>query len=178
MAYTKVKYIIEQTVASGLIYLNSSARDFKNPDIRPYLDKYMRGSNGYSAVDRVKLLKLLWDAVGTEFAGRHELYEINYGGSTEEIRRYVLFGAQAMGTADKLKGFAEHCMAEYDLDGWKVPDLTNPGPLSHHAAKGQAARQWRQSAGRDDRASSTRAATTRAASATRSPTSRAMRPRD
>jgi 4-hydroxyphenylacetate 3-monooxygenase len=139
MAYTKVKYIIEQTVASGLIYLNSSSRDFKNPEIRPYLDKYMRGSNGYSAVDRVKLLKLLWDAVGTEFAGRHELYEINYGGSTEEIRRYVLFGAQAMGTADKLKGFVEQCMAEYDLDGWTVPDLTNPGPLSHHAAKGQAA---------------------------------------
>ena len=95
MAYTKVKHIIEQTVASGLIYLNSSARDFKNPEIRPYIDKYMRGSNGYDAVDRVKLLKLLWDAIGSEFGGRHELYEINYGGSTEEIRRYVLFGAQA-----------------------------------------------------------------------------------
>jgi hypothetical protein len=35
------------------------------------------------------------------------LYEINYGGSTEEIRRYVFFGAMASGTADKLKGFAE-----------------------------------------------------------------------
>ena len=136
MAYTKVKYIIEQTVASGLIYLNSSARDFKNPDIRPYLDQYMRGSNGYDAVERVKLLKLLWDCHRHEFAGRHELYEINYGGSTEEIRRYCLFGAQAMGTADKLKGFAEKCMAEYDLDGWKVPDLTHPGPLSHHVLRG------------------------------------------
>ena len=102
-----------------------------------------------AAVDRVKLLKLLWDAVGTEFAGRHELYEINYGGSTEEIRRYVLFGAQAMGTADKLKGFVESCMAEYDLDGWKVPDLTNPGPLSYHAARGPARLgRRRQSAGR------------------------------
>ena len=78
-------------------------------------------------------LKLLWDSMGTEFAGRHELYEINYGGSTEEIRRYVLFGAQAMGIADKLKGFVEQCMSEYDLDGWKVPDLTNPGELSYHA---------------------------------------------
>ena len=93
----------------------------------------MRGSNGYSAVDRVKLLKLLWDSMGTEFAGRHELYEINYGGSTEEIRRYVLFGAQAMGVADKLKGLVEKCMSEYDLDGWTVPDLTNPGELSYHA---------------------------------------------
>ncbi len=36
IAYTKVKYIIEQTVASGLIYLNSHARDFqesRNPPL-------------------------------------------------------------------------------------------------------------------------------------------------
>jgi 4-hydroxyphenylacetate 3-monooxygenase len=26
-------------------------------------------------------------------------------------------------------------MAEYDLQGWKVPDLTDPGELSHHAKK-------------------------------------------
>ena len=135
MAYTRVKYIIEQTVASGLIYLNSSARDFKNPEIRPYIDKYMRGSNGYDAEGRVKLLKLLWDTIGTEFGGRHELYEINYGGSTEEIRRYVLFGAMAGGTAKNLQGFAEQCMAEYDLDGWKVPDLIDPDELSYHVIR-------------------------------------------
>jgi 4-hydroxyphenylacetate 3-monooxygenase len=136
IAYTKVKYIIEQTVASGLIYLNSHARDFKNPEIRPYLDQYLRGSNGYKAEERVKLMKLLWDCLGSEFGGRHELYEINYGGSTEEIRRYCLFGAQASGNADRFKGFAEECMAEYDLDGWRVPDLTDPGELSYHATKG------------------------------------------
>jgi len=135
MAYTKVKYLIEQTVASGLIYLNSHSSDFKNEEIRPYLDRYLRGSNGYKAEERVKLLKLLWDCIGSEFGGRHELYEINYGGSTEEIRRYCLFGAQASGNADRFKGFAEDCMAEYDLDGWKVPDLTDPGELSYHMLK-------------------------------------------
>jgi aromatic ring hydroxylase len=46
MACSKIKYIIEQAVASGLIYLNSRAMDFKNPEIRPYLDSYLRGSNG------------------------------------------------------------------------------------------------------------------------------------
>ena len=135
MAYSKVKYIIEQTVASGLIYLNSHANDFKNAEIRPYIDRYMRGSNGYKAEERVKLMKLLWDCMATEFGGRHELYEINYGGSTEEIRRYCLFGAQASGNADRFKGFAEACMAEYDLDGWTVPDLTDPGAFSYHATK-------------------------------------------
>jgi 4-hydroxyphenylacetate 3-monooxygenase len=136
MAYTRVKYLIEQTVASGLIYLNSHALDFKNPEIRPYLDQYLRGSNGYKAEERVKLLKLLWDCLASEFGGRHELYEINYGGSTEEIRRYCLFGAQASGNADKFKGFAEECMAEYDLDGWKAPDLSDPGELSYHVMRG------------------------------------------
>jgi len=132
MAYTRVKYLIEQTVASGLIYLNSHARDFQNPEIRPYIDRYMRGSNGYKAEERVKLMKLLWDTLGTEFGGRHELYEINYGGSTEEIRRYCLFGAQASGNADRFKGFAEQCMAEYNLEGWTAPDLSDPGAFSYH----------------------------------------------
>jgi 4-hydroxyphenylacetate 3-monooxygenase len=138
IAYSKIKYIIEQTAASSLIYLNSHVSDFKSPKIRPYLDRYLRGSNGYSAVDRVKLMKLLWDAIATEFGGRHELYEINYGGSTEELRRAALFGANASGNSARFKGFAEQCMAEYDLDGWTVPDLTDPGALSFHATK----RDW------------------------------------
>lgn len=41
-----------------LIYLNSSAQCFPTPEIRPYLDKYVRGSDGVEAVDRVKLMKL------------------------------------------------------------------------------------------------------------------------
>jgi hypothetical protein len=44
--------------------------------------------------------------------------------------------AQASGNADRFKGFAEECMAEYDLDGWKVPDLADPGELSYHALRG------------------------------------------
>jgi 4-hydroxyphenylacetate 3-monooxygenase len=138
IAYSKIKYIIEQTVASGLIYLNSHARDFSNPAIRPYIDRYMRGSNGYTAEQRIKLMKLLWDCIGTEFGARHELYEINYSGSTEEIRRYALFGAIGSGNAEKFKGFAEQCMAEYDLDGWTVPDLINPDDLSVHKKRGKS----------------------------------------
>jgi 4-hydroxyphenylacetate 3-monooxygenase len=38
----------------------------------------------------------------------------------------VLASAQAMGQTDAYKGFAESCMAEYDLDGWTAPDLINP----------------------------------------------------
>lgn len=132
-AYPKIKYIIEQACASGLIYLNSHVKDFMNPEVRPYIDRYLRGSNGYDAEARVKLMKLLWDAIGTEFGARHELYEINYSGSTEEIRRYSLFGAMASGEAERMMSFADKCLAEYDIEGWTAPDLLNPGDLSHHS---------------------------------------------
>src|SRR5207248_1944298 len=89
-----------------------------------------RSFRGVDAIERVKLMKLLWDAVGTEFGGRHELYEINYSGSHEEIRRYALFGALASGQYDRWKQFAESCMAEYDVDGWKAKDLINVEGLS------------------------------------------------
>jgi 4-hydroxyphenylacetate 3-monooxygenase len=130
IGYPRVREIIEQDVASGLIYLNSHAVDFQTPEVRPYLDKYVRGSNGYEAVDRVKVMKALWDAVGSEFGARHELYERNYSGNHENIRAEILFASEAMGKVDEYKGFAERCLAEYDLDGWTVPDLVNPDDVT------------------------------------------------
>ena len=45
-AYVQIKHQIEKTVASSLIYLNSHARDFAVPELRKYLDLYVRGSGG------------------------------------------------------------------------------------------------------------------------------------
>ncbi len=41
-----------------------------------------------------------------------------------------MLGAQASGAAAQWKAFADSCMAEYDLDGWTVPDLINPDDVS------------------------------------------------
>jgi 4-hydroxyphenylacetate 3-monooxygenase len=130
IAWTRIKELIDNTLASGLIYLPSSAADFKVDEVRPYLDQYVRGSNDYDAIERVKLMKLMWDATGTEFGGRHLLYERNYFGNHESIRFETLFAAQHSGAVDRYKGFAEQCMAEYDLDGWTVPDLFNPDDIN------------------------------------------------
>jgi 4-hydroxyphenylacetate 3-monooxygenase len=130
LAYPRIKEIVENTLASALIYLPSSALEFRIPELRPFLDQYVRGSGGYSAVDRVKLMKLIWDAIGTEFGGRHELYERNYFGNHESIRFEVLMAMQHAGATTRLKGFAEQCMAEYNLDGWTVPDLLDSRDVS------------------------------------------------
>ena len=130
VGYPRVKEIIEQDLGSGLIYLNSHAADFKNPGIRRYLDKYVRGSNGYDAVSRVKVMKLLWDAIGSEFGSRHELYERNYGGNHEAIRTEIVDAQEAMGLTAAYRNFADQCLAEYDLDGWTVPDLVDPDDIN------------------------------------------------
>lgn len=126
MAYNRIKELIERHVASGLIYLPSSALDFESPEIRPYLDRFVRGSNGMVALDRVKLLKLLWDAMGSEFGGRHELYETNYAGNYENIRVEHMMATQASGEMEVLHQLVRDHMAEYDLNGWTSPDLINP----------------------------------------------------
>lgn len=126
VGYPRIREIIMQDLGSSLIYLPSHVSDLKSPEIRPYLDRYLRGTGDMNAVDRIKLMKLIWDSIGSEFGGRHELYERNYSGNHEGVRAELLYAAQESGMADSMQGFVEQCMAEYDLDGWTVPDLVNP----------------------------------------------------
>jgi 4-hydroxyphenylacetate 3-monooxygenase len=126
IAYTRLREVIENVLASALIYLPSHANDFKVPEVRKYLDPYVRGSNNYGAEE----MKLMWDSIGTEFGSRHALYEPNYFGNHENIRTEVIAIADMMGQSARYKGFAEQCMAEYDLNGWTVPDLINPDDIS------------------------------------------------
>jgi 4-hydroxyphenylacetate 3-monooxygenase len=126
VAYPRIKELTESILGSALIYLNSHAVDFQTPELREYLDKYMRGSDGTDAVTRVKLIKLLWDAMGTEFGGRHELYERNYAGAPETIRLLTLSLAQSTGRTAEFTSFVDQCLAEYDVEGWTAPDLITP----------------------------------------------------
>jgi len=130
VGYPRIKEIIEQDLGSALIYSNSHAADFKNPEIRQYLDRYARGSNGYDAVERIKVMKLLWDAIGTEFGSRHELYERNYGGNHEAVRTEILAAQEAAGLTQAYRQFADQCLAEYDLDGWRATDLISPDDVN------------------------------------------------
>jgi 4-hydroxyphenylacetate 3-monooxygenase len=136
LAWPKVRDIIESVVAGGLIVQPSSAADFKNPELRPILDRFYRGSNDYESLDKIKVIKLLWDAVGTEFGGRHGLYERNYTGNNEDIRIHNLFTAVGNGAVASFKGFVEQCMSEYDLDGWKENTTwINPDDVSQIGKK-------------------------------------------
>jgi 4-hydroxyphenylacetate 3-monooxygenase len=130
VAYPRIREIVEQDLGSALIYLNSHTADFKNAEIRPLLDKYLRGSGGVDAEQRVKVLKMMWDAVGSEFANRHDLYERNYQGNHEVIRMIILDDHERRGKNKELMEFVDSALSDYDLNGWTAPDLINPTDVS------------------------------------------------
>jgi 4-hydroxyphenylacetate 3-monooxygenase len=128
-AYGRIKEIVEKIVASALIYLPSSAKDFQNPEIDKYLARYVRGSNNIGYRERIKIMKLLWDAIGTEFGGRNELYEMNYAGNHEDIRIQAMWGARGSGALDNMIALAEQCMADYDENGWTGSTWLDPADV-------------------------------------------------
>ncbi|MER9094743.1 hypothetical protein NKI34_27400 [Mesorhizobium sp. M0700] len=93
--------------------------------LKPYLEKYLRGSDGRSVYDRSKTMKLLWDAIGSEFGARHELDELNYFGQPEVSHLYAVQNSRT----DHAPALVETCMNEYDLSGWTVDDMFNPGDV-------------------------------------------------
>jgi aromatic ring hydroxylase len=144
-AYSRVRQIILDLVASGLVFQPTGTRDLKTPELRPYLDRFLRCADG-DAVSRIKLMKTLWDAVGTELAGRHELYERNNFGNQEAVRLYPLIGGLKNGLVSDLKNFVEGCLSECDLDGWTSSDLINADDLHFSIGEQTSARRERDEA--------------------------------
>ena len=124
--YPRLKELIQLVAAGGLVQIPSSAKDFTNPELRPFIDQYYKGA-GMDAEQRVKLSKLAWDAIGSEFGGRHELYERNYAGNIENIRIETFFSAQADGDKAYLEQLVQTCLNDYDLNGWTAPTWMGPG---------------------------------------------------
>jgi 4-hydroxyphenylacetate 3-monooxygenase len=72
----------------AMIMLPSSRLDYENPNTAPDLERYV-ASPGYPSRRRVALLKLAWDLIGSEFAGRHQQYEKFYGGPSITNKLHV-----------------------------------------------------------------------------------------
>lgn len=88
---------LRSLAGGGLIMLPSSAADLENAEIAPLIESTQVSARpGEGAAERMTLMKLAWDAVGSEFAGRHTQYEMFYA------------GAKFVTTA--------HCFRRYDWD--------------------------------------------------------------
>jgi 4-hydroxyphenylacetate 3-monooxygenase len=117
MAFPKARALFAEFLGGSPLVVPSSNRDLENDELRPLIDRFYRGSTG-DAHDRIKLFKLVWDAVGTEFGSRHEWYEINYAGNQEQMRLDMARFAGVRGLLDQFDRLVEQCLSEYDVGGW------------------------------------------------------------
>ncbi|GGT33874.1 4-hydroxyphenylacetate 3-hydroxylase family protein [Streptomyces purpureus] len=107
--YPQAVQEIRLLAGGGLIQL-PSGRDLLHPELGPLVGTYLRAP-GSPAEDRIKLLKLAWDALGSEFAGRHEQYERLYHGAP-----HVYLTQQATQGVDACESLARACLDGYGLE--------------------------------------------------------------
>ncbi|HET7005068.1 MAG TPA: 4-hydroxyphenylacetate 3-hydroxylase N-terminal domain-containing protein [Candidatus Binatia bacterium] len=98
-------------MGGSLIQLPATVGEFVAPQSAADIERYVRWPHATGEL-RVKLLKLLWDAVGSEFASRHLQYEMFYAGEPSAIqgREFRNFNWSA---AEEL---VDNCLAGYDKD--------------------------------------------------------------
>ena len=117
---------IRELAGGALIMLPSSARDFGHPVLAEWIGRTQK-SPVASSEERVKFMRLAWDAVGSEFAGRHTQYEMFYAGAQfvtrgHSYRTYDWPGAARL-VDDML---ARHDLAA-SMGGVGASDPTNGG---------------------------------------------------
>jgi anthranilate 3-monooxygenase (FAD) / 4-hydroxyphenylacetate 3-monooxygenase len=77
-AQMRAAEVVRQLSGSGLI-MTPTEKDLQNPEIAPYIEKYLRGKN-IPAQKRIQLFKLAWDMIGEQFGSRQLQYEWCYSG--------------------------------------------------------------------------------------------------
>jgi 4-hydroxyphenylacetate 3-monooxygenase len=102
---------IRGLMGGSLMQLPASVAELSAPESAADIARYLRWPHA-SARERVKLLKLLWDALGSEFASRHLQYEMFYAGEPaaiqgREFRNFDWASAEAS---------VDRCLASYDVD--------------------------------------------------------------
>jgi 4-hydroxyphenylacetate 3-monooxygenase len=110
--YPKLLNIVRDLCGGGLIQLPSSAADYRDSEARADLERFVQ-SPGYPSQERVKLLKLVWDLVGSEFASRHQKYEMFYAGAPFLVRARM----SQVYDFDRATALVDRALAGYGLDG-------------------------------------------------------------
>ncbi|GFN30150.1 4-hydroxyphenylacetate 3-hydroxylase family protein [Paenibacillus xylaniclasticus] len=83
--YPRALEILQQLSGAGMLQVPSTIAEL-NGLLGSQLQKVYRGADR-DALDRVKLLKLSWELVGSRLGARHELYERFYAG--DPVRTYA-----------------------------------------------------------------------------------------
>lgn len=83
--HSQIIDIIRELAAGNLMQMPADSTVLEDPILRKQFEDYYP-TPFLEAIPRMKLLKFAWDIVGSEFAGRHQLYEKFYAGTSALVR--------------------------------------------------------------------------------------------
>ncbi len=110
--YPQVTHTLRELAGGSPIMLPSSEKDFANPEIADYIARSQSGV-GPESPERVKLFKLAWDAIGSEFASRHIQFELFYAGAGYVVRN----NSYRTYDWDRATGMVDGLLGSYGLPG-------------------------------------------------------------
>ena len=87
MTYGQICDEVRELLGGGPFQMPADISVVKDPEMRETFETYW-SVPGQSAIERMKVLKLAWDLLGSEFAGRHAQYEKFYAGPGFVISGY------------------------------------------------------------------------------------------
>jgi 4-hydroxyphenylacetate 3-monooxygenase len=78
--YPRALHLLRLLTTSSVIQLPDSDLAMTAPETSADVERYVR-SSGSSSEEHIKLYRLAWDLIGSEFASRHHQYEMFYAGA-------------------------------------------------------------------------------------------------
>jgi 4-hydroxybutyryl-CoA dehydratase / vinylacetyl-CoA-Delta-isomerase len=79
-----------QDIAGGMVVTMPSQKDFENPEVAPYLEKYLKGSADVPTLDRIKVLKFIENMTMGCGAAAY-LTESIHGAGSPQAQRIMIY---------------------------------------------------------------------------------------
>ncbi|MBV9354559.1 MAG: 4-hydroxyphenylacetate 3-hydroxylase [Chloroflexi bacterium] len=87
--YPRALHILRLLTTSGVIQLPDSYLEMVRPETAPDVERYLHSTNA-SSEEHIKLYRLAWDLIGSEFASRHHQYEMFYAGAPSVSKAHAV----------------------------------------------------------------------------------------
>jgi 4-hydroxyphenylacetate 3-monooxygenase len=107
--YAEICDSVRELMGAGVFQMPADVSVLNNVSTRDAFETYW-SVPGQSAEERMKLFKLAWDLLGSDFAGRHLQYEKFYAGPGFVMNSYSYLA----GPWKKWTETVDHLMASYD----------------------------------------------------------------
>jgi 4-hydroxyphenylacetate 3-monooxygenase len=120
-SYSSIIDCIRELCGGGVFQMPADASVMHDPALCQQFETYF-ASPQLAALDRMKLFRLAWDLVGSEFAGRQQQYEKFYAGASFIVRNY----SHTLAPWTDLHAIVDGLMSSYEAPGDDGPHTAAP----------------------------------------------------